>query len=681
MGQVNRVNWTPLHVHTMYSCLDGFGTPEENVMRAKELGMTSLGISDHGNVCGVIDHIEKCTKNDIKPIIGEEFYLSHAPIDARSRWVTHMVVIAKNKQGWTDLRNASSASHTKECFYYKPRLSMFGDTNSLENFAKNGNLISISGHQGSHLSDNLFCNLFGMEEIQKPKLKDAYRTKFTKMSDLETLLKPDWFESTCELALRLEKVFDKGNFYIELQDCLNPNDKLALWIQPLIVKCLRKVAKETNIPAVASSDPHYPRKENAPDQRILIMTNLKMTEKQVQAQFDSEDIDMFTFFGTDEFYIKSYEEMLEKFTKEELEESNKIASKIETFDIKHKPVMPSIVIPAYKPWSPEVARGTTDSEKFMLHLCYKGMDMLKPYDQTKIPMEKYKERLDEEIKVIVEAGLCNYFIAMWDIVCAAKFRPKDGSFDWITNLKKRGQVKAIAKGKARGSAAGCLISYLMGITLIDPLLYNLSFARFYSKGRNTKDNVSLPDIDLDFAVDEREWIISYIKWRYGEASVAQIATFGRMQGRAAIKDVCRIKSIDQETAESICQYIPDEAAIADELQEERDAGDLEYGIIDWSLDNEKDLKKMCDDSRIDAVVKQAIRCEGRIRSIGRHASGIVAMPGNVSDYFPMIYDTKMKAQVIGVDMRNVEKLGGVKMDILGTAILDRIMMAQELING
>lgn len=675
-------NWTPIHVHTMYSCLDGFGSPEENVKRAKELGMTSLGISDHGNICGVIDHIEYCNKNKIKPIVGEEFYISHSPPNSKSRWLTHMVVIAKNKHGWDDLRNASNLSHTKDCFYYKPRLQLFGEELSLEKFAKNGNLIAISGHQGSHLSDNLFSDLYGDEETEKPKLKAAYRTKLKTIDELKTLLKPNWLEDTCALALRMESVFGKGNFYIELQDCLNPNDKLALWIQPLIVQCLREVAKQTNIPSVASSDPHYPKKENAPDQRILIMTNLKMTEKQVQAQFDSEDdVDMFTFFGTDEFYIKSYDEMKEKFTAEELERSNEIAAKVEEFSIKSQPIMPNIVIPKYKPFNKEVERGTTDAEKFIFHLCYKGLDSsIRPYDKTGIPREKYVSRLESELKVIFEAGLSNYFIMTWDIVCAAKYRPADHSFDWIKNLMEKGKTDPIARGRARGSSGGCLVSYLTNITLIDPIKYNLSFARFYSKGRNTKDNVSLPDIDLDFAVLDRDWIIEYIKWRYGMENVAQISTFGRMQGRAAIKDVCRIKGVSHEFAEEICKYIPDEATIADQLQEERDTGDEEYGIIDWALDNEGGLKLLYSADENKAVIDQAIRCEGRIRSIGKHASGIVAMPGNVNTYFPMIYDAKTKTQVIGVDMRNVEKMGGVKLDILGTSSLDKLRMAQDLIN-
>jgi DNA polymerase-3 subunit alpha len=266
---------------------------------------------------------------------------------------------------------------------------------------------------------------------------------------------------------------------------------------------------------------------------------------------------------------------------------------------------------------------------------------------------------------------------------AADNRPIDHSFNWKENLAKGGKIDPIPRGVGRGSAAGCLISYLIGITDIDPILYDLSFTRFYSEGRNTADHIEYPDIDSDFAVEDREWVIAYLEDKYGKDNVAQIITFQRIQGKAAVKDIFRVKNVEGgfDLSNEICKYIPGEAEIADDIQAMRDAGHEGYGILRWALDNSEKIQEYYTDPKLKPLFDQAVRCEGTKRGQGRHPSGVIVAPKPVEECFPMALDTKTKEKIIAVDMNEVAKLGGIKMDILGVAILDKLKMAQDLVNG
>ena len=690
--------WAPLHAHSYYSILDGFGSPKANVKRAKALGLPALAITDHGNTFGHVEHWSQCKKAKIKPILGTELYIvhQHATIkDKSNRNNSHMVVWAKNKQGWLDLMKLVSKTNDPNYFYYKPRISLHGDSNGnvgLEAFL-NGNIMGFSGHQGSHLSDNLFCDLYGDPAVEIPKLRKAYgQYKNVKTDHYRQFLKPNWLESTCKLALELESMFGKGNFFVELQDELNPEDQLALWIHPLIVECLREVSRTTGIPSVASSDPHYPSKEDARDQRVMVMTNLRETEASVAFKLSATDeMDVMVFFGSDSFYIHSYEEMKAKFTDEEISMSLKIADQVEEYDIRHKPYIPHYQLPDFPINAKHLRDCPTDHDKYLMHLAVEGAKQLKPWEnpewqnslQPKATRDDYWKRLQDEFKTIFKANLSSYFLVVWDYCMAADFRPADHSFDWQENLKNDGPTDPIPRGVGRGSAAGCLVSYLVGIIGIDPILYGLVFSRFYNEGRNSGDHIELPDIDTDFAVEDRDWVINYLGHKYGSDRVAQIITFQRMQGRAAVKDIFRVKNVEGgfELANEICRFIPGEAEIADEIQEMREAGMDNYGILRWALDNSSDIQEYYENPEFKPLFDQAIRCEGIKRGQGRHPSGIIVMPDPVDECFPMALDPKEKQRIIGVDMNDVQKLGGVKYDLLGTAILDKLKMAQDLANG
>jgi DNA polymerase-3 subunit alpha len=606
-----------------------------------------------------------------------------------------MVVWAKNHQGWKDLMKLVSKTNDPEYFYYKPRISLdsVDDKLGLDAFVSSGNIQGFSGHQGSHLSDSLFANLFNDPSIEIPKLRKAYgQVKGMKTDYYRQFLRPDWLEATCKLALKLEGMFGKGNFFVELQNELNPNDQLALWIHPLLVECLREVSKQTGIPAMASSDPHYPAPKDACDQRAMVMVNMRETEASVALKLSATDeMDVMVFFGSDSFYIHSPEEMQAKFTKEELDMTLKVAEQIEQYDISHKPYIPKYSLPEFPKDSKHLETAPSDYDKFLMHLCIEGAKALKPWEsqeweyslQPKHTKAQYWDRLQEEFRTIFKAGLSSYFLVVWDYCMAGDYRPADHSFDWQENIKKGGEVDPIPRGVGRGSAAGCLVSYLCGITGIDPILYGLVFTRFYNEGRNSGNHVELPDIDTDFAVEDRDWIINYLGHKYGSGNVAQIITFQRMQGRAALKDIFRIKNVEGgfDLSNEICTHIPAESEIADQIQERRESGDENYGILQWALEHNEDILKYYNNEEFKPLFDQAVRCEGVKRGSGKHPSGIIVTSDAVDDCFPMALDVKTKTRIIGVDMNNVAVLGGIKYDLLGTAILDKLKMAQDLVNG
>lgn len=682
------------HAHSCYSILDGYSKPEANAKRAKECGITTLGISDHGNVFGHMDHIKACQEQGIKPALGVELYCPLRPLPEKKRQNCHLVIWCKNKAGYKDLVSLVSKSNDGDSgyFYYKPQMPLFTTSHGpgLEEFCKNGNLMGFSGHQGSHLSNNLFCTLFNEDEdLYKKEIRKAYgQYKGYKKDDYRQFLKKDWLESTCDLAVRMENIFGKGNFWIELADAYNPKDQIPLAINPLIVECLREVSKQTGIPAMASADPHYASPEDAQYQRILVMTNLKETEQTVEAKIQSEqDNDVMVFFGSNEFYIPTYDEMRVKFTDEELEETNRAAEQIEEFSLVRKAYMPNFSIPAYKIGDKDQSAYEickTDYDKFLMYLCIKGAKEKKPWEKNpKNTKRDYWERLVKELKVIFGVGLSPYFLVVWDICMAADNRPKNHSFDWYNNLVAKGETDPIPRGQARGSGAGCCVSYMTGITglLVDPLKYDLIFERFYDETRNAGDYIELPDIDLDFAVEDRDWIIEYIGNKYGKEKVGQIVTFGRIQGRAAIKDVFRTKGIAFEIGNEVCKHVPDEAAIADQIQAHKDGGEEDYGIIHWSIENNETFRDFYENVQFSEAINTAIKLEGVIRSSGKHPSGVVATPEPIGQIFPLVWDTKSKQRIIGADMEDVAKMGGVKLDILGTTVLDKLKFTEDLVNA
>ncbi len=694
--------YTVLHCHSENSLLDGFSSPEENVKRAITLGLKGISITDHGNIAGTIDHWAACKKlnKDLKPerpikcILGTELYIPSQPACIKApenRNNTHMVFWAKNKLGWKQLIKLISQTNDPNYFYYKPRIYPWNFVDQegkhwpgLETFT-DGNVMAFSGHQGSAIADNLFCDIFSNDKEKTGKIRKAYgQYKNVDHNHYRQFLKENWLESGCKLALDFEKMFGKGNFYLEGQNELNPKDKIPLWVQPLILECVREISKQTSIPVAASADSHYASPEDAEYQRIMVSTNMKETEESVQQKLtESDETDVMVFFGSDNFYIHTYEEMAKNFTQEELETTNKIADMVEEYNPTEKPYIPKFTLPDFDKDAGYLKGIKNDSDKFLMKLCIDGAKKLQPWVKGKHTKEQYWERLKQETETIFSVGLSDYFLVVWDICMAADNHPADGSFDWKLNLEKNGKIKPIHRGIGRGSAAGCLISYLTDITGIDPVKHDLIFSRFYNAGRMSEGHISLPDIDLDFETGEhgRDWVLNYIKWQYGSDCVGQIITFGVAKGRNAIKDVFRVKGISYDLAHEICECVAAESVIADEIQQMKEAGVDDYNILRWTLDNSDEFKKFYEREDLKPILDLAMQCEGVKRNQGKHPSGIVISNEKLDDVFPMVYDAKSKSKIVGFDLKSAEKMGVAKFDILGVAVLNKLGMVEDMINA
>ena len=441
----------------------------------------------------------------------------------------------------------------------------------------------------------------------------------------------------------MQDIFGKENFFIEVQSVSsqqNSEVKNQMGV-------MRLLADKTNSPCVATCDAHYPSQDRSLDHQVLLCSALKKTLKEARAGKSGLD----SFFQTDQYHIPSAQEMINYgSTEEELGNTLLIANMCEDYDITGPPKLPRF---------PDC--GNMSENEFLKKLCVNGWHNRKT-SAWDIPT--YQDRVRKELGVIDEADLAGYFLIVQDYVNWGK---KQG---WLI-------------GPGRGSGAGSLVSYLLGITCIDPIKHGLIFERFYNAGRNAPGRVSLPDIDVDFPVKKRKYVIEYLKEKYGHDKVCQMATFGRMQGRGAAKEVLRVhNACSYEEMNVITKNIPQEAEISDQLE----AAD-ETSIIRWTLQHDpKALSDWCtmdDDGNIKGeyadLFAQAIRLEGTYKSQGKHAAGVVLSAEPLDSVCPMINDKNSDEKIAGMSMNDLESMGHVKFDMLGVNLLDKLMGANNLL--
>jgi DNA polymerase-3 subunit alpha len=609
------MSYIPLHVHSHYSLLDGLSKPDQIADRCKSLNIKSCALTDHGNICGSIQFYQKMKKSGIKPILGIELYI--CPQDAS----------LQSKEN-SDLSHMVILCKNHKA--WKTLIELVSRSNSAEFFYYKprlslndlakfncSNFICITGHPGSVIADDILDG-----SILKPDAEDIFKLKVEELNN----------------------IFGKDNVFIECQlmdSEVNP-------VQKTLTSFYRSME---NIKLVATCDAHYCTKEDAVDQRILLCNNLKTTFTEINKKLiDNESFGMDIFFKSDNYHIPSYDEMKQWHTENELNNTVIIDSMIETYDILSEPRLPPFKCPD----------GLTEHE-YLTKITHDKLLSLSLDDF-------YKTRLETELNVLKEAKLAGYFLIVQDIIRYIK------SNNWLP-------------GPGRGSAAGCLVSYLLGITSIDPIKYDLLFERFYNSGRNTAERISMPDIDVDVPIDKRESVIDYIKQKYGIEKVSQMITFNTLKGRGALKEVLRVYgNISFEETNRITENIPDEAKIADELQEMKE----EYGeasIIRWALENNSEkLKQWCyidDQNQLAGPLakrfEQAIRLEGTKCHQSKHAAGVAISSYNLNELCPMIYDTKTGQNIAGLEMGDLELLGIVKFDILGVALLDKIMQIRDFL--
>lgn len=614
--------YAALHAHSHYSLLDGISKPHQIAQRCANVGIKSCAITDHGTISGCVQFFQALKAQNIKPILGCELYISHNDCTIKTKEnssLSHFLILAKNLQGWRNLISIVSESNREENFYHKPRISIKKLSEYLD-----GNMIGFCGHLGSLLPD---------------LLKDQTGT-----AD----------KIGVDFVAQMKEIFGSDNFFLEAQlmdQVFNP-------AQREITEFVRSLGRKTNTKVICTPDAHYCSKEDAIDQRILLCNNLKTTLVDINKKLlANQDVPLSCFFQSDNYHILSPEEMFDLHTEEEIENTLYVDSLCEEYNILNKPALPKFECP-----------NNADPDEYLRQLCRDGW---KEKIVDKIPEAEhaaYVDRIKFELSVLQGAGLSSYFLIVQDIVRYVK------SHNWLP-------------GPGRGSAAGCLVSYLIGITDINPIKYDLLFERFYNEGRNTSDHISMPDIDVDVPITKREYIIDYIKNKYGTNRVSQMITFNTMKGRGALKEVLRVYgNVTFDEMNRITKNIPDEAKIADELQEmKEDTG--EASIIRWALENNVDkLKEWCyisNDNTLEGPLakrfEQAIRLEGTKSNQSKHAAGVVISSENLSSVCPMVYDTKNKQAIAGMEMQDLESLGLIKFDILGVAMLDKIMTISDIL--
>jgi len=605
-----------------YSLLDGLSKPSDIVKRCQHIGVGSCAITDHGTISGCIKFYQTMRKQNIKPILGVELYISEQDSHIHNkdnRKLSHIVLLSKNLNGWKNLVQIVSESNKAENFYHKPRLDM----TKLGSMVSKNDIVCLCGHPGSYLANKIYP-------------QESF------VSDNEILK---------EIG-GLSDIFGKDNFFVEVQLMDRENQ-----YQQTIGQKLRDICTLNKIPKIASIDAHYCEADDCVDQRILLCSNMKLSLPKVAEKISrGESFGMDSFFHSDSYHILSHEDINDINLGDEIDNTNLVDSMCEDYDILNKPHLPDFKCP-----------DGMNSEQYLRELCRHGW---RDRIQNVVPKElhnQYVDRIKYELDVLEGANLSSYFLIVQDIV---------------NHVQKNHWLP----GPGRGSAAGCLVSYLVGITAIDPIKYNLIFERFYNAGRNSKDRISMPDIDVDVPINKREEIIQYIKNTYGQDKVSQMITYNTLKGRGALKEVLRVYgNISFEEMNRITKHIPDEAKIADELQEMKDESG-EASIINWALENNsKQLQDWChkQDGELKGPLakrfEQAIRLEGTKYNQSKHAAGIAISQESLAGICPMIYDTKTKQNIAGLEMNDLESIGVVKFDILGIALLDKMMNVQSLL--
>jgi DNA polymerase-3 subunit alpha len=389
---------------------------------------------------------------------------------------------------------------------------------------------------------------------------------------------------------------------------------------------------------------YYCTKEEAELHRIILCSGMKTSIPKVTAKLQKgEDFENKHFFTSEDYCLKPPSETTGN---EKLFEALALC---EEYEITGKPMLPEFDVPE-----------GFDSDEYLKELCRHGWkSKLAPAGKVADPKQKeiYLQRVKTELEVIFKANLSGYFLIVQDIV---------------NYVKRQGWIA----GPGRGSAAGCLISYLVGITEVDPIEFDLLFERFYNEGRNTEDHVSLPDVDMDVPAEHRDEVIDYIKEKYGIDKVSQMVTFGKLQGRAAIKEVLRINdAVSFSEMNAITDSIPDEAKISDQLELMEDKS-----IIRWALENESEaLKSWCyydEEGNLEGPLsryfEQAIKIEGTNKSQGKHAAGVIISKHPLAEVCPMVKDKNGK-MIAALEMNDLEAMGHVKFDVLGIDLLSKIM--------
>ncbi len=570
-----------LHTHSHYSLLDGLAKIDDLILKAKELEMDSLALTDHGNLYGAVEFYKKAIKAGIKPILGMEAYvaigsrfdrqlLKNATNGSRAKEnYYHLTLLAENQTGWKNLIKISTLAHL-EGFYYKPR----ADKELLEKHHEG--LIAMSGCLGGEIPQLILNN---------------------RMKEAEDAAK--WYQN----------IFGENNFYLEIG--FHPNIKEIEKAN----KGLVEIGRKFNIPIIATQDIHYINPSDADCHDILLA---------VQTGNKVDDVERLSM-KEDDFSMRSAEEMTEVFKgfPEAIENTVKIAQRCNVSLELGKTLLPKFPVP-------ENETPFSYLEKLIKE------NLPKRFSET---TEEINNRLDYELEVIKKTDFADYFLIVQDFINWAKSH-------------------GIVVGPGRGSAAGSLISYVLGITDVDPLKYDLLFERFLNP-----DRIQMPDIDIDFTDVRRDEVVSYVRQRYGDDCVAQIITFGTMAARAAIRDAGRAMGIPYSFCDQLAKLIPFQMNLEEAINNVDELRKL-YG-------ENPDAKKLLDAAK---------KLEGVARHASVHACGVVIAPEPLTNFLPLQHAPQNDNIVITqFEMHSIESMGLLKMDFLGLKNLTIIESTLRLV--
>ena len=551
------MSFAHLHVHTEYSLLDGACRIRDLIPRVQELGQSAIAITDHGNMYGVIDFYKAAKAAGVKPIIGCEVYVAPRTrfdkVHSLDRESYHLVLLCENETGYHNLCYMVSQAYV-EGFYNRPRVDLE---------------LLRSHHEG----------LIALSACLAGRIPQC--------------ILHDDYEAAKASALEYAAIFGEGNFYLELQDH-------GLAEQRAVNPQILRLARETGLPLVVTNDAHYLTKADSRTQDVLMCIQMGKTV---------DDPDRMRF-GSEEFYLKSEDEMRSLFPNEDeaFQNTVRIAERCNvefTFGKYHLPEFK--LPPGY------------DSLTYLKELCAEGFAARYPDAQP-----EYKKQLEYEIDMIEKMGFTDYFLIVSDFVRFAK-------------------DAGIPVGPGRGSAAGSMVAYTLYITDIDPMQYSLYFERFLNPER-----ISMPDIDMDFGDTRRGEVVDYVRRKYGEDHVAQIVTFGTMAARGAIRDVGRALDFSYAETDVVAKLVPNTLHIT----------------LDEALRVSPQLKEMYDgDERVKTLIDTARALEGMPRNTSTHAAGVVITREPVYHYVPL--STNDDTIVTQYTMTTLEELGLLKMDFLG----------------
>ena len=553
--------FTHLHLHTEYSLLDGACRISRLPARLKELGMTSCAVTDHGVMYGVIDFYQAMKDAGLKPIIGSEAYVCRDRFDKSStnRDYAHLILLCENNTGYQNLMYLISEGFLNG-YYYRPRI----DYELLKEH-----------HEG------LICLSACLS------------------GDLPRLLLNEQYEAAKAYIRYMQDIFGRDNFFVEIMDHGIREEKLVL---PRLIN----VAREMNVPLVATNDCHYLEEKDADAQEVLMCIQTgKTLEDETRMRMD-----------TRELYVKSEEQMRRLFAScpEAIDNTQLIADRCNVsfdFDVTHLPEYP-------------VPEGETHLG-MLTRLCREGMARL--YPDAKEEDEPY-QRLQYELNTISQMGYVDYFLIVWDFIHYAK-------------------SNGIMVGPGRGSGAGSIVAYSLGITMLDPLKYQLLFERFLNPER-----VTMPDIDIDFCYERRQVVIDYVARKYGADHVSQIITFGTMAAKGVIRDVGRVLGMSYQETDAVAKAVPFDLGIT----------------LEKALQISPQLHHMYEErDDVRRLIDMAMTLEGMPRHASTHAAGVLITGHPVVEYVPL----QRNDEVITTQypMGTVEKLGLLKMDFLGLRTL------------